>query len=114
MATAAQLKSLVRSHFSEDQERFYTLALQVAAHEAQQGHGALAHDIRDIVDKARRERVPVQLLKFPGDLAGLVLSEDSETPMSALVLPSRLAGRIGRIVHEYRQQEKLKKLSLLI
>ncbi len=108
MATAAQLKSLVRSHFSEDPERFYTLALQVAAHEAQQGHGALAHDIRNIVDTARKERAPVQLLKFPEDLTGLVLSEEPETPMSSLVLPALLASRIERIVHEFRQQDKLK------
>jgi hypothetical protein len=56
MATAEQIKALIRSHLSDDTERFYTLALQVAAHEAQQGHGALAHDIREIVDKAKRTR----------------------------------------------------------
>ncbi len=35
MATAEQLRALVRSHFSEDPERFYTTALQVAAYGAQ-------------------------------------------------------------------------------
>jgi hypothetical protein len=45
MATAEQIKSLIRSHLSDDDERFYTLALQVAAHEAQQGHGEPAQDI---------------------------------------------------------------------
>ena len=44
MATAEQIKSLIRSHWSEDQERFHTVALQVAAHEAQQGHGGLAQE----------------------------------------------------------------------
>jgi hypothetical protein len=33
MATAEQIKALIRSHIDEDRERFYTLALQVAAHE---------------------------------------------------------------------------------
>jgi len=47
MTTAEQIKSLICSHLSEYDERFYTLALQVAAHEAQQGHAALAHDIRE-------------------------------------------------------------------
>jgi len=32
MATAEQLKSLIRSHFSGDRERFRTIALQLAAH----------------------------------------------------------------------------------
>lgn len=108
MATAEQMKSLIRSYFSNDFERFITLALQVAAHEAQQGHGALAHDIREIVDKAKRERGHVTLLKFPQDLRGLVLSEEPSVPTSSLVLPDVLKSRIHRIVHEYRQQQKLK------
>jgi SpoVK/Ycf46/Vps4 family AAA+-type ATPase len=108
MATAEQIKSLIRSHLSDDDERFYTLALQVAAHEAQQGHGELAHDIRDIVDKSRRARGGNVLLKFPQELAGMVLSEKTETPLSALVLPDHLKERIERIIHEHRQQGKLK------
>jgi len=108
MATAEQIKSLIRSHLSDDDERFYTLALQVAAHEAQQGHGDLAYDIREIVDKSRRSRGGNVLLKFPQDLAGMVLSEKSDTPISALVLPDALKARIQRIIHEHRQQAKLK------
>src|ERR1051326_2228328 len=112
MATAEQIKSLIRSHLSEDDERFYTLALQVAAHEAQQGHGELAHDIREIVDKSRKSRGGNVLLKFPQEMAGMVLSEKVDTPFSALVLPVALQGRIERIVHEHRQQGKLKKHGL--
>ena len=112
MATAEQIKSLIRSHMGEDDERFYTLALQVTAHEAQQGHSALAHDIREIVDKGRKARGSNVLLKFPQDLAGMVLSEKSVTALSALVIPNALRDRIKRIIHEHRQQEKLKKHGL--
>jgi SpoVK/Ycf46/Vps4 family AAA+-type ATPase len=108
MATAEQIKSLVRSHFSDDAERFATVALQVAAHEASQGHGALAHDIRGIVDKARAQRGPLNVLTFPPDLLGLVLCEEPSAPLSALVAPPALRERIVRIIHEYRQQDKLK------
>jgi SpoVK/Ycf46/Vps4 family AAA+-type ATPase len=107
MATAEQLKSLIRSHFSDDSERFYTIALQVAAHEAQQDHGALAHDIRDIIDKARKTQGP-RLLKFPQDLRGLVLVEQPSTSKSTFVAPESLLNRVERIIHEYRQQHKLK------
>ena len=107
MATAEQIKSLIRSHFGDDSERFFTIALQVAAHEAQQGHGALAHDIREMIDKARREK-GLKVLKFPQDLRGLVLSEEPHVPKSALVVPSSLLDRIERIIHEFRQQNKLK------
>lgn len=112
MATAEQIKSLIRSHFGDDQERFFTIALQVAAHEAEQGHGALAHEIRGIVDKARQEKGAV-VLKFPHDMRGLVLSEMPIIPKAALVMPSSLLDRIERIIHEYRQQQKLKTYGLM-
>jgi SpoVK/Ycf46/Vps4 family AAA+-type ATPase len=51
MATAEQIKSLLRSHFDNDSERFLTISLQVAAHEARQGHVALATEIKSLVDK---------------------------------------------------------------
>ncbi len=107
MATADQLKSLIRSHFSDDAERFHTIALQVAAYESQQGHGALAHDIRDIIDKAR-SATGARVLKFPTDLRGLVLAAQPETTKSALVIRGDLRTRIDRIIQEYRQQDKLK------
>lgn len=107
MATAEQLKSLIHSHLSDDAERFYSIALQVAAHEAKQGHAALAHDIRNIVDKSRKAKGAV-VLRFPKEMLGLVLTEEPETAKSAMVIPSTLEERITRIIHEYRQQNKLK------
>jgi len=107
MATAEQLKSLIRSHLSGDAERFFMTALQVAAHEAIQGHGSLANDIREIVDRARREPRPV-VAKARLDLKGLVLSEEPTTPLSSLVMPQTLLIRIQRVIEEYRQQNKLK------
>ncbi|NQU63795.1 MAG: ATP-binding protein [SAR324 cluster bacterium] len=107
MATAEQIKSLLRSHFSDDMERFYTIALQVAAHEARLGHSALAHDIRDIVDSERKNK-PLKVIPFPKDLRGLVITENPETSLSAMVLGAELRERIGRVIHEYRQQDKLK------
>ncbi len=108
MATAEQLKSLIRSHFGDDMERFITISLQVAAHEAQQGHGALAYDIREIVDKARRDRGPEIVLRFPQELHGLVLRENTDVSLSSLVASPSLRGRIDRVIYEYRQQAKLK------
>jgi len=108
MATAEQIKALIKSHFGDDSERFVTIALQVAAHEAQQGHGELAHDIRLIVDKARHDKRSAVILKFPQDLRGLVALEAQTVPLTALILPKPLRSRIERIIHEHRQQEKLK------
>lgn len=107
MATAEQIKSLIRSHFGDDPERFYSIALQMAAHEAKQGHSALAHDIRDIIEKGRKAKGAV-VLKFPKDMLGLVLSENPKNSKSTLVIHMALEARIERIIHEYRQQHKLK------
>jgi AAA+ superfamily predicted ATPase len=111
MATAEQLKSLIRSHFSDQSERFYTMALQVAAHEAKQGHAALAHDIREIVEAERRKNGP-RVVSFPQDLKGLVLTEDPQIPKTALVIPATLQERIDEVILEYRQQAKLKSYGL--
>jgi len=107
MATAEQVKALIKSHFSNDRERFYTISLQMAAHESKQGHVALARSIRDIIDKERR-KTETNIIPFPGDLKGLVLPEEPDLPKSALVMPHPLETRIKRIIHEYRQQGKLK------
>jgi len=108
MATAEQIKSLIRSHYSDDLERFYTLALQVASYEARQGHTALALDIRNIVDAERKKAGPRVVVPFPRDLKGLVLTEEPSVPLTAMVMPTEICGRLDRIIHEYRQQNKLK------
>ncbi len=107
MATAEQIKALIRSHFGDDSERFYTVALQVAAHEASQNHGALAHEIRDLVDKARQAARP-KIIQLPLEMSGLVTAEEPTTPRSALVMPAVLQARIERIILEQRQQHRLK------
>ena len=107
MATADQLKSLIRSHFSDESERFHTIALQVAAHEAKKGHSDLAHDIRSILDMERKKSGP-RVLSFPKDLKGLMLIEESETSKQVLVMNDDTQGRIDQVIHEYRQQAKLK------
>ncbi len=107
MATADQIKSLIRSHFATDKEHFYTVALQVAAHEAKQGHSELAHDIRAIVDTERKKKSP-KILAFPQDLSGLVATESPQVMQSALVMPQALKDRLESILLEYKQQSRLK------
>lgn len=107
MATAEQIKALIQSHFNGDKERFYTISLQLAAHESKQGHKVIARAIRDIVDKSRHQ-TKSNIIPFPGELQGLILSESPDTPKSSLVMPESLKARIDRIIHEYRQRNKLK------
>ncbi|MDV0423833.1 ATPase, partial [Klebsiella grimontii] len=50
MASAEQLKALIKSHISRDDGHFYSVAMQVAAHEAKQGHGRLAEELLTLLD----------------------------------------------------------------
>jgi len=107
MATANQIKSLIHSHFSEKPEHFNTVALQVAAHEAKNGHSDLTYDIRKLVDMERKKSGP-HVLPFPQDLKGLMLTEEPEVSKQALVMNDDIQRRIDQVIHEYRQQAKLK------
>ena len=106
MATAEQIKTLIRSHLDEDGERFFTSALQVAAHEARQGHASLAHEIKSLVDKARA-RQKLGIVRFPNELNGLILSKESNDRLPVLVLGPEHRARIERILQEYRQRGTL-------
>ncbi|OGR22117.1 MAG: ATPase [Desulfobacterales bacterium RIFOXYA12_FULL_46_15] len=107
MATAEQLKALLKSHFSGEKERFYTISLQLAAHESRQGHASLANELRSIIDDGKKKNSS-KIIPFPNELQGLVLTEDAEVSKSSLIIPQSLQKRIDRIIHEYRQKGKLK------
>ncbi|MCP4148367.1 MAG: ATPase, partial [bacterium] len=110
MATAEQVKSLIRSHFADEGERFTTFALQLAAHEAKRGHKTLAHEIRALVDKAKS--ASVRFTRFNRELADLVISGDPKERLADLIVSDEMRNRIMRILREYRQQDKLKKHGL--
>lgn len=108
MATSEQVKALIRSHYNDNSEQFFATVLQIAAHEARQGHSELAHEIRELVDRTKKETAQRNILVFPQDLNGLIFTEQPELPLSSLVVNNQLKQRIERIVTEFRQQNKLK------
>lgn len=107
-ATSEQVKALIRSHYNDNSEQFFAVVLQIAAHEARQGHSELAHEIRKLVDTAKKEASKKNVLIFPQDLNGLIFSEQFKIPLSSLVVDIQLKQRIGRIINEFWQQNKLK------
>ena len=56
MASADQLKELLVSYQEGDDQRFYAVAMQVAAHEAKLGHGKLAEELRALIGQAKSGR----------------------------------------------------------
>lgn len=110
MATGDQVKSLIKSYFEDDKDRFFTTALQVAAHEARQGHSSLAQEIRSIVDKAKNSKI--KIIPFTPDLSDLILLTTPKAYMAELVMPEELKQKIERILKEYYQRSKLFKHGL--
>lgn len=118
MTAAKHLIALLRSHIEGDEDQFLTIALQVAAHEARQGHGKLAIQLREIVDEARSRssaasKRPVPLAQPKGDLAALLSASYSDIRLASMVLPEELEQRLRRIVIEQRQSHRLQEHGLL-
>ena len=76
MAIANQLKALLKAYADGDDERFYSVAMQLAAHEAKIGHGKLAEELRDLIDQAKAAR---GLPLFRVRLDGLITKYMGET-----------------------------------
>lgn len=110
MATANQLKMLVKSHFEDNNERFNTLALQIAAHEARLGHTNLANDIRKIIESSKNNKP--RLKSIDSNLQGLFLEVYPQERLSDLVVAPQIKERIERIIHEFTYKDKLFKHNL--
>ena len=110
MATANQLKMLVKSHFDENNEKFNTIALQIAAHEARLGHTNLANDIRKIIESSKNNKP--RLKNIDSNLQGLFLEIYPQERLSDLVVSPQIKERIERIIHESTYKDKLLKHNL--
>ena len=105
MASAEQLKALLRSHLEGDDGRFISVAMQVAAHEAKLGHGKLATDLRDIIDQARSRPgtgSPVPIGRPRGELANLLEASYPKARLRDMILGEALASRMERVIREQR------------
>lgn len=110
MATATQIKSLIKSHFEDNNERFNTVALQVAAHEAKLGHTTLANEIRKIIEIGKNKK-PI-LRNLDPNLQSLFLEIIPTEYLSDLVVSTQIRKRIERIIGEFTHRDKLLRYNL--
>lgn len=117
MATADHVKALIRSHAEGDDERFYAIAMQVAAQAARQGHTKFAQELRNLVDQAKlrakaapsgQRTKPVPIIQPRGELAGLLSAAFPKSRLSDMALDDALRSRIDRILLEQRQRETIR------
>ncbi|WP_242030223.1 AAA family ATPase [Microcystis wesenbergii] len=91
----------------------------MAAHEARQGHGKLAQEIRELIDQAKASKSviekksdPIPLVQPKGDLANLVSVRYPDTRLSDMILTSDLEFRLKRVLTEQRQGKRLREHNL--
>ena len=109
MATAEQLKALIRAHFDDDNEKFKTVALQIAAHEAKIGHTSCAREIKNLVQNVKNSKKKV--MPFTKKLDTLE-QRDIYVDMLDIVLSELLESKVLRIINEFRKKEVLRKNGL--
>ena len=119
MASAEQIKALLKSHVSGDDSHFYSVAMQVAAHEAKLGHGKLALELRDLIDAAKLKankndaaKKLVPLNKPQGELANLLTVSYPRSRLSDMVLDKTIEDSLHRIIKEQRFFGKIKEHGL--
>jgi SpoVK/Ycf46/Vps4 family AAA+-type ATPase len=110
MASANHLKALLRSHIDGDEQRFFSVAMQLAAHEAKLGHGRLAEELRAIIDEAKSQRVQGQAVPISrprGELANLLTVTYPKARLSEMILHESLSQQIQRVIREQRHAERI-------
>jgi SpoVK/Ycf46/Vps4 family AAA+-type ATPase len=113
MASAQQLIGLVKSHAEGDEDRFFDLAMQLAAAEEQKGHKRLAEQLRQwaeagLTPQNKSSHIkPTPLATPRGDLALLLGASYPATRLSDVILPSRLQDELAHVVIETRMTERL-------
>jgi len=116
MASAQQLIGLVKSHAEGNEERFFDLAMQLAAAEEQKGHVRLAEQLRQWAEVSRTPprpaAKPTPLAAPRGDLAGFLEASYPSTRLHDVILPFHLEDELTHIVTETRMRERLEEKGL--
>lgn len=109
MATADQIKGLVKAYTDNDNERFKTIVLQIAAHEARNGHPSTARDLKELSDNIGNRR---QTIFRMNEQNPMVLCSIPEVNLSDLVVSDEVESKIRRMLDEYRNRRKLASFGL--
>lgn len=108
MASSAQLKALLHAHVSGDIEKFRSVALQMAAHEAKIGHVKLAGELRELVNKAKSQQQVVSISKSQQDSSGLLNISSPSTKLNDLILDDKARAQLDRIIEEVSHINELR------
>ena len=107
MASAEHIKGLIRAHLEQDNARFKTIVLQIAANEARQGHVVVARELKQLSEKLSNTNNIVQINNNP--LLEMYLPNDK---ISELIVSDNQKIKINRILEEFKNRDKLQAYGL--
>lgn len=117
---AEQIKSLIKSFGEDNEERFFSSAIQIAASEARRGHVNIAQELKDLIEQAKKNRShqifdrnkTVHLSQPKRELLELIDIFQPQATLKDMVLDEQLSSTLDRIIDEQRKSEILKKYNL--
>ncbi|MBY5570530.1 ATP-binding protein [Rhizobium leguminosarum] len=117
MASAQQIIGLVKSHAEGDKDRFYDLAMQLAAAESQKGHSRLAEQLRQWAEAGasapEQKRPNLTPLAAPrGELSGFLGASYPTARMADVIVPPVIEDELRHLVVEIHHAEKLEERGL--
>ncbi|MFM5467636.1 AAA family ATPase [Aeromonas veronii] len=124
MASANQIKQLVRHFVQDDDKRFLSVVLQIAAHEAKIGHIKFAEELRNLVENAKVTKneksiseldvISSSTSKFDArQVSDLFTVQHPKLYLNDIVLSSPIAEKIVRFLEENRNSKKIRQFGLI-
>ena len=120
MAAADQIKSLIKSYGDGDENRFFATAMQIAASEARQGHTSFAQELKQLIEKARKEKslsfihesktIPLSVPKR--ELHELIEVFQPRIKLADMVLSPKVKESLDKLINEQKKWEILEKHNL--
>lgn len=118
MASAEQLKALLKAYAEGDQNHFLAIVEQVAAHEARVGHTKFSQELERLISLTKRrsqtvgEPKTVPIAQPKGELVGLLSVSYPRQRLSDIVLPPALRRRLVRVIQEQRHTSRIRTYGL--
>ena len=104
MATAEQVKNLIKAYSAHNDEKFKIIALQIAAHEAKLGHGSIAQELKkEIADIGKKS----PFIKLNPNNSSMLDYSMPSIALTDLIVDDTNLSKIKRILMEYRNRKKL-------
>lgn len=104
MATADQIKSMVKAYSARDDEKFKTVVLQIAAHEAKLGHGSIAQELKKEAANIGRGSTVIRMSPNHSSMLDYLMPS---VELTELIVNDSIITKVKRILMEYRNKRKL-------